>query len=355
MYQFLHYESYALNSTKNSKSFISVAREFMRDPSAIPHVANPKPPQLLFGVDAYEVERIARERASKARDAIGRKLRKDAQVVLSAVASVPSSLPEEELKKWIAQTILWFKEKYGENFISAILHRDESHPHLHLCVVLPETQENGMANLKHIHAPLKARQDTLGGRKLKADAYKKAYREIQDDYHIQVASHFGMLRLGANKQRLTRAEYNARKQHAKSESEVIQKIKNGKIELSNKINKVKKEEDAIRSKILKIKEEGALLLINLSKQEKRPRLFYMKKVNKLKKDIREYKSLYIQFRKKYLQLKNSYNVLLNESEELNKEYDELKRKYIENRSYLHKLRKGEAALKLTPDNVYDIE
>ncbi|MFW8650590.1 plasmid recombination protein [Vibrio diabolicus] len=174
MYQFLHYETYALNATKSSKSFISVAKEFMRDPSAIPHVSDPKPPQLLYGVDAYEVERVARERACKAKDAIGRKLRKDAQVVLSAVASAPSSLPEEELKKWIEQTIFWFKDKYGENFISAILHRDEAHPHLHLCIVLPDSQENGMANLKYIHAPLAARQDTQGGAKSKSRCLQKS-------------------------------------------------------------------------------------------------------------------------------------------------------------------------------------
>ncbi|MFH4860900.1 plasmid recombination protein [Vibrio diabolicus] len=327
----------------------------MRDPSAIPHVANPEPPKLLFGVDAYEVERIARERTSKAKDAIGRKLRKDAQVVLSAVASVPSSLPEEELKRWTEQTILWFKRKYGENFISAILHRDESHPHLHLCVVIPDSQEYGMANLKHIHAPLAARQDTQGGRKAKADAYKKAYRQIQDDYHNEVSSSFGMLRLGAHKQRLTRAEYNTRKHQAKCEAEVIRKIHADKTEVEIKINEIEKSELIIKNKIYKIKEEGSLLLIELSKQNKRPRLFYMKKVNKFKKDIKEYKELYILFRKKYLRLKNAHDVLIDERDKFQKENIEIKEQLNKTKSHLKKIKKGEASLKLTPTKTYDLD
>ncbi len=56
MYQFIHYETYALNSTKKTKSFASVARELMRHKDAIPHVEKPVEPKILFGMDAYQAE-----------------------------------------------------------------------------------------------------------------------------------------------------------------------------------------------------------------------------------------------------------------------------------------------------------
>ncbi|MFW8650589.1 hypothetical protein [Vibrio diabolicus] len=164
-----------------------------------------------------------------------------------------------------------------------------------------------------------------------------------------------MLRLGAHKQRLTRSEYNARKQSAKIEVDLRKEIEKKQLSIDKKINELKKEDTILKRRIAKIKEEGALLLIKLSSQERRPRLFYMKKVNKLKEDIREYKSLYMKFRKRYLRLKNSYNNLLSESKKLSQEHNELQRKYNENRAYLHKLRRGEVTLKLTPRDSYDVE
>ena len=41
-----------------------------------------------------------------------------------------------------------------------------------------------------------------------------ASKAFQDDYHAQVAIHCGMARLGPKKQRLTRAEWKAQKEHA---------------------------------------------------------------------------------------------------------------------------------------------
>ncbi|NAZ92251.1 plasmid recombination protein [Vibrio toranzoniae] len=383
MYQFLHYETYSINSTKKSKSFLSVAREFMRHPNAIPHVEKPLQPQVLFGVDAYEVERIARERAAIAKDAMGRKLRKDAQVVLSAVASAPNDMPKEDLVSWTRQTIKWFKKKYGDNFISCILHVDESHPHLHLTVVIPETTEKGKANLKHLHEPIRARQDTDGGRKAKSIAYKEAYRALQDEYHCAVSSNFGMLRLGAHKQRLTRAEYNAQKAAAKtiadSKKRVIaiandvavkqENLKQKETEITTREDdlqleqyyvdsqktQLQKRETKVEKKVKAIKEESSLLLVEHAKNNNKPRIFFMKKINKALEDVREYKGLYQKYRKLYLKLKNAYDVLFKDHEDKCRKYDELHKKYIKNVTLLKQLKKGEVSIKLVPENSYDCE
>ncbi|EKA5638373.1 plasmid recombination protein [Vibrio navarrensis] len=376
MYQFLHYETYSINATKKSKSFLSVAREFMRHPDAVPHVEKPLKPQIVYGVDAYEVEKMARERAAIAKDGIGRKLRKDAQVVLSAVASAPDSMSFEELNEWSKQTINWFIKKYGVNFVSAIFHNDESHPHLHLSVIISETSEKGMANLKHLHEPIRARQDTEGGRKVKSDAYKSAYRDLQDEYHAEVSSNFGMLRLGAKKQRLTRAEYNAQKkaaavlsdlkrqnvntqQHLSKVSDALKeqdaRLLSMQTEISSKETELCKRESTVQKKRESIKKESALLLIEHAKSENKPRNFFMKKVNKLMEDVRQYKDLYQDFRQKYLKLKNAYESLLSRFNQKEKEYDELNAKYVKNITLLKQIKRGEISIKLVHPESYDLD
>jgi len=102
MYQYLHIETYSRHSKynkknpeKSKKSFDTVAREFMRHENATPHIETPAPPEILYGVDAYDVSEIAKYRAEQVCDAQGRKIRKDAQVVLSGVISCPREFKEE--------------------------------------------------------------------------------------------------------------------------------------------------------------------------------------------------------------------------------------------------------------------
>lgn len=383
MYQFLHYETYSINATKKSKSFLSVSKEFMRHPDAIPHVPNPKPPQIIYGVDAYEVEKMARERAGNAKDAIGRKLRKDAQVVLSAVASAPDSMPFDELNEWSKQTVNWFIKKYGDNFVSAIFHNDESHPHLHLNVIISDTVEKGMANLKHLHEPIRARQDTEGGRKAKSVAYKDAYRALQDEYHTEVSSNFGMLRLGAHKQRLTRSEYNAQKAAANAiatckkkviaiandvevkqenlmqkEAEIITKEDELRLEqdyVDDQKTQLEKREDKAERQNKRLKEEGSLLLIEHAKNNNKPRDFFMKKINKALSDVREYKGLYQKYKNLYLKIKGAYDSLRSDHESKCRDYEELKGKYVKNLTLLKQIKKGEVSIKLVPSDSYDLE
>ena len=58
-------------------------------------------------------------------------------------------------------------------------------------------------NAKALHYGHKAKKNFIA-----------ASKAFQDDYHAQVAIHCGMARLGPKKQRLTRAEWKAQKEHA---------------------------------------------------------------------------------------------------------------------------------------------
>lgn len=247
MYQFLHIETYSLHSKynkkspeKSSKSFHSVSRELMRHPDAIPHVPNPLPPSVLYGYDAYVALQLAQERVNASTDQLGRKIRKDAQVVLSGVISCPLEFKEESdktYKEWIADNIKYLQNKYKGELISVILHEDESHPHLHF-ICIPKQTDDCKLHIKSIHEPIRAREETTGGRKAKYEAYKKAFRELQDEYYYSVASKYGFLRDGARKQRLTRSEYMKRKESAKRLSVVHQ-------DLSDKFEQYKKQKNHI--------------------------------------------------------------------------------------------------------------
>ncbi|TOP40962.1 hypothetical protein, partial [Vibrio parahaemolyticus] len=99
-----------------------------------------------------------------------------------------------------------------------------------------------------IHDPIRAREETKGGRKAKYEAYKKAFRKLQDEYYYSVASKYGFLRDGAKKQRLTRSEYMKRKESAKRLSIVHQ-------DLSNKFEQHKKQKSHITLEITNIERE----------------------------------------------------------------------------------------------------
>lgn len=224
MYQFLHIETYSLHSKynkkspeKSSKSFHSVSRELMRHPDATPHVSNPLPPTILYGYDAYVALKLAQDRVNASTDQLGRKIRKDAQVILSGVISCPLEFKEDSnktYKEWIADNIKYLQNKYKGELISVILHEDESHPHLHF-ICIPKQTEDCKLHIKSIHEPIRAREETQGGRKQKYEAYKQAFRKLQDEYYYSVASKYGFLRDGAKMQRLTRSEYIKKKLSAK--------------------------------------------------------------------------------------------------------------------------------------------
>ncbi|MEZ8318137.1 plasmid recombination protein [Vibrio splendidus] len=337
MYQFIHYELYSLLPSKKRKSYISVAKEFMRLEYACSHVKNPLQPQVLYGVDAMQANKIIENRQSKARDKIGRKLRKDANVVLSGVCSLPPDIYVSDMENkthvtsaWIERNIEYLKNKYEDNLLSVILHLDEGepiHPHLHFVVAIPDTKEHGKANLMYLHEPLLARQTTEGGKRAKFDAYKNAYRKLQDEYHREVSEKFGLLRLGAKRQRLTRAEYNARKAEAsrirdsldtiEHQKSVIKVKKDELIQQSKAIEKLKMRLK-IKNKSLIKREDSIEIAIKDKFRNKSTVKFYSEKIERLKSKNRELRSIVHSYMKEQSEIRNSkikYKMKLVEKED----------------------------------------
>ncbi|WP_288389575.1 MobV family relaxase [uncultured Alteromonas sp.] len=78
----------------------------------------------------------------------------------------------QKLKKWIRNSLNWAKNEFGSNLVSAVIHLDESTPHLHLCI-LPIKHKKGE------RYGLCARDITGGKDKL---------QKLQDSYHNEMKS-----------------------------------------------------------------------------------------------------------------------------------------------------------------------
>ncbi len=335
MYQFYHFDTYPINTTKSSKAFGQISKEFMRHPSAVPHIESPQPPTIRFGVDAYQAEQIIQVRIKKARDARGRKIRKDAQVCISSVVSFPRELEQqfpELYENWVRRNITYFKNQYGKNLLSVIEHQDEAHPHLHVIVAMPDTTEPGKAALKNIHSPFIKRDSLEGGKAMKDKAYNEACREMQDDYYSRVSVHHGLLRTGPKRKRLSRKEYVAAKREAyllaqslrENESLKLNLTKNAeRIEIKQRklstlessvksnakyiINQkecLRKREAVICEKEEKIEtqEKSLLTFLDLKFEPNKEKNFYSKTVKNLKVKLNEYMKLFEEYREKYNKL-----------------------------------------------------
>ena len=185
--------------------------EQWREDGACPHINNPGEPALLYGIAPLDVLPLIDEWADQAKDAQGRKLRKDANCVIIGVASLPRAM-EDEFPQFAEDTLEWLKEKYGGRLKSVVVHNDEAHPHLHFTVV-PCIGER----LDDIHDGYKAsKQAKIDGKKKGEQnlAYIGAMRAFQDEFSKKVAMSHGLTRIGPARRRLTRAQWHAEKKQA---------------------------------------------------------------------------------------------------------------------------------------------
>ena len=228
-YQFIHIEAYArVGSNQKGKSekwnIHQIAGEAMRNDEDCKHVAQPKEPAVIFGVDAYEAAAMAQKWADSSIDASGRKLRKDGSCLLAGVISFPDGRSDEEWKAFRDDAVEYLKNKYGENLKSVIEHTDEDYNHIHFYSVPKYGQK-----FDEIHDGKRAVLEAKKGNSkvLKGEqnkVYIEAMKEFQEDFYKEVAIKHGMTKTGPKRERLTREEWKARKEYALKQSEEIKNI-----------------------------------------------------------------------------------------------------------------------------------
>ncbi|MCG7636508.1 MULTISPECIES: plasmid recombination protein [unclassified Alteromonas] len=215
-YQFIHLETYADKPRKGSgrPAAEAVARECQRVEQSYPHIQNPLAAQLIYGVEPIIALNEDRSTVKRCRDAMGRKIRSDAQFVSFGVASTKvESTPENwnsaEVQHWVNDTLEFLEKRFGSSFVSAVAHLDERWVHIHF-VLAPKSDISNQLDISSIHPGLAAQRLVKESSKSKKDfAYKEAMRCFQDEYYESVGLKNGQLRYGPRRRRLSRKEWHA--------------------------------------------------------------------------------------------------------------------------------------------------
>lgn len=227
---FVHCQTYARKPNRAGQCVKQVIREGLRSGECHPHVADPKPPVVVFGdpsgfqelhdahVDARRTRAVNNGRVSE------RAIRHDRHTLFTLVASYPvptvavEDSPEElaRFKRWVDKTLAWVREQYGDQLKAAFAHIDERFPHLHFWCLPDDPSADatllhpGKVAKREVEARLKSegvpsREAVAAGNR----ALKEAMRSWQDSHHRAVGAPLGMHRDGPKRRRLSRTQWAA--------------------------------------------------------------------------------------------------------------------------------------------------
>jgi hypothetical protein len=276
-YQFIHLESFARKSDAKGRGTDFIFAEAGRKPDASVHVQNPAQPIVVYGVGVDAVQEMHDVAVATATIAVKggyiRKVAKDKKTLHTIVASYPATMDEiledaskrKDAEEWERRTVQWLKDQYGDDLKSVIRHEDESHYHIHAYVV--PIDEPGMSALKY-HPGTSAKRAIMAAGPIededvkalskRADAaYKKAMREWQDSYHEAVAVPCGLTRLGPQRRRLSREEWQREQVQAKALQQTVERARQVKSSGEAFIEKTKSEAAAIRTDAAQKREAAA--------------------------------------------------------------------------------------------------
>lgn len=214
--------------------------EVRREPWACMHVRAPAVPTVPFGEqNLVQLEHEIYEQAATAREVtkrgVGRGIRASQHIVAFATASFPfrcddvreDSVLQEMLNHWIALNLDFAEMQWNEQVASAVLHLDETYPHLH--IILVPNNEQMLARPLHPGYSAQRKTDTdarsagasLGeAHAAGRNAYKDAMRRFLDQYHESVGTVLDFARRGIGAKRLPRAVSQALKDASKIQTEL---------------------------------------------------------------------------------------------------------------------------------------
>lgn len=278
-YQFLHIDTVSRETPKKAKAkrwpLRDIIAEASRAPQASTHIALTRTPTLLDGIALSDLEPLVNARAEDARDGVGRKLRKDAPILIAGVASYPVALDDmtendhQRYGRWEKDTVRWLKERHRHRLVSVVRHDDERFPHIHF-FVLPDLGNDGRLDIRAVHPGIEARErcrEGGGDRSAQSRAYCEAMREVQDDYQREVGFRHGLLRTGPKRRRLTRSAYQELKRQTKERTNMIDRVENDILESENRrLSSV--EATALRASIEVLQERNNRLVVELTEAKR---------------------------------------------------------------------------------------
>lgn len=274
-FQFIHMTAYSRKGDGKGRSTSYVFNEARRDPAASVHVLDPSPPIVVYGSTIDEVEARHDATADVAtttpKGGKPRKIQRTQHTLMTIVASHPLTMEEvradpdkrREAEEWEKRTVSWLRSQYGDKVVSVIRHEDESHFHLH-AYILPDDpamraaalHPGQVAKVAVMAAGPVDGEDTKALNKRGDQAYRAAMRAWQDSYHETVAIPCGLTRLGPQRRRLTRAEWQAEQTQAKALRTTIERAKSVKARGESMIASTKEDAARIAAEAAKAKAEA---------------------------------------------------------------------------------------------------
>jgi len=273
-YQFAHTQTYSRKGNGKSRSVASVVAEAVRQVGYCPHVEEPLQPNILHGISPDAIPSLIEQQIETAKACFaeqlkgkGRGIRQDQHVLEAAVFSHPnrsSELSDPDVRaryqEWRDDVIEWVKNDFasrGLDFVSAVEHLDESHPHIHAYGVPRANESNPRMDAKLCHAgyAAKASESVL---ERKNTAYREAMRSWQDNHYQAVSVRHGLLRYGPKRARLDRQAYTAQKIVAKDLAEKL-KMSDQLSSVEPALHKAKSEHSKLLSEIKSLRQSLAEL------------------------------------------------------------------------------------------------
>jgi hypothetical protein len=233
--QFIHLEAHSMKKGSKRQTVHDVISEAARVEGFCPHIETPRPPIIIDGISLQALRKRHDFMLSRARltttKGVSRKIREDQLTMLSCIVSCPitpkqaASDPDAKAAvKLLRKLALEFlQNKFGGQLTTVVVHVDEAYIHFH-GYILPN---NTSMSAARIHPGLRAKSELqaslLAKGMSRADsnrvgnrAYCDAMRTFQDDYAAEVGIPCGQARLGPQRMRYTRSEWNARQRDAKT-------------------------------------------------------------------------------------------------------------------------------------------
>ena len=189
---------------------IGIERENERDENykskknpQIDHIRTPNNYHIIGRTETYltYIDKRIKELAPK------RKIKDDAVLINSFILGSDgeffSKLSEEQQKEFFRDCAMCFAERYGEeNIISAVVHMDETNPHMHLNLI-----------------------PVLDGRLCSKKLFdRKALRELQTAFHEKVGKKWGLKRgkIGSKAEHLDTVAFKLKKMKEEATTAIIQ-------------------------------------------------------------------------------------------------------------------------------------
>lgn len=144
--------NYAILRTEKIKKGDVAAMAHHHDRSRPTLNADPAQQQenkLMAGVASAAVPELVNARIKSIEERQGKKTRKDAvaaiEVLMTASPEFFEGREEWQIRVWAERSTEWAQKHFGkDNVLSAVLHRDETTPHLHI-VAFPETPDHKLS------------------------------------------------------------------------------------------------------------------------------------------------------------------------------------------------------------------